>query len=38
MNRWYERRRTLRVVGLAVVFAVLSAVNASTATAVWYER
>ena len=37
MNRWYERRGTLRVVGLAVVFAVLSAVNASTATAVWYD-
>ena len=37
MNRWYERRGTLRTVGLAVVFAVLSAVNASTATAVWYD-
>ncbi len=37
MNRWYERRGTLRGVGLAFVFAVLSAANASTNTAVGYD-
>ena len=37
MNGWYERRGTLRAAGLAFVFAVLWAANASTNTAVGYN-